>query len=154
MNKIFTKILDNIERPPVQGLLMLFLMLVLMLGGYALQYAGIMSMHERFPWMIVTACLLIYAVFSSVSSIATGNMNQYWSQSIFSFFGITIIGGLLAWGISGLTIFDAGSYSWLFQVVMWVYVIFMAIVRSMRNIVDFAQKEEWSRPKVRNNKNN
>ncbi len=150
MNIFFTKLSDNIERPPVQGVLMLLLMLLLILGGYALQYTGMMPMHERFPWMIVTACLLIYAVFSSVSSIATGNMNQYWSQSIFTFLGITILGGLLAWWISGLAIFDAGSYSWLFQVVMWVYVIFMAIVRSMRNIVDFAQKEEWNSPKLRN----
>ena len=76
-------------------------------------------------------------------------MNIYFRDSVYSFAALAVTAGYTAFLFSGLSIFEAGSYSWLFKVVFFVYLVFMSIVRFMKVVSDFAQKEEWNAPKLR-----
>ena len=44
---------------------------------------------------------------------------------------------------------EAGPYKWIYIVVTIGYLVFLCILSAMRKIVDFAQREEWNQPRLR-----
>jgi hypothetical protein len=139
----------NAKDPIVQALIVLSLTLIVMICSFILQKIDPSFVSLKFYWLTTTAFMLFYAVFNSISSIASNDGLAFWGRSMYSYMGLAVSSGLLAWGFSGVSIFDAGSYSWLFKVVTVVYIVFMTVVRSMKTIVEFAQKEEWNSPNLR-----
>lgn len=119
------------------------------IGGGALSWTGILDTGERFPWMVAASFMLLFAVFNSVLSLSCVNMSKYYGASIYSFAGLALMAGLLAWLLSGLTISEAGSYRWIYIVVSIGYMIFLGMMSFMRIIVEFAQREEWNHPRLR-----
>lgn len=93
-------------------------------------------------WVNAIAILLFYALFNSVLSIASKDMNQYWFKSIITYVALCLFGGLTAWMITGVSIDDAGSFRWLYMVFTLGYIIFLSLVRAMRKIVLMAQKQD------------
>ena len=63
--------------------------------------------------------------------------------------GLALTTGLFAWFVSSLSIGEAGSYKWIYFVVTIGYLVFLSMMGFMKNIVDFAQKEDWSHPRLR-----
>ncbi|MGK0452465.1 MAG: hypothetical protein ACJAXE_003142, partial [Neolewinella sp.] len=43
-------------------------------------------------------------------------------------------------------------YKWIYFVVTFGYLVFLSMIAFMKKIVEFAQKEEWNRPKLRQKK--
>lgn len=111
--------------------------------------ADIMKPGIRFPWMTAASLMLCFAVFNSVSSLVSASMVKYWGRSVYAFMGLATANGLLAWAISGLSISQAGSYRWIYVVVTIGYLIFLGMMAFMRSIVEFAQREEWNHPRLR-----
>ena len=118
-------------------------------GALFLKWTGLLEVGERFPWMVAASFLLCFSVFNSIYSLTSGNMSRYYGASVYSFAGLALISGLLAWALSSLSISEAGSYRWIFIVVSIGYMVFMGMVSFMRAIVEFAQKEEWNHPRLR-----
>ncbi len=138
--------------PFLQGGICLAASVLFMLVAKGIQLTGMMEVSGRFFWMTATVFMLCFAVFNSVFLLSAGNIMRYWGRSLYSFLGLSLISGLLAWLISTLSIGEAGSYRWLYLVIFVVYLVFMAIMVTMRNIVDFAQREEWNHPRIRKNR--
>lgn len=113
---------------------------------------GIIPVSERFPWMTAAAFLLLFSIFNTVGSIFSVNRSQYWRRSIYSFIGLALSSGLLAWAFSSLSISEAGSYRWIFFVLTLGYLVFVSIMNIARTIVEFAQREEWNHPRIRQKK--
>jgi len=107
---------------------------------------------NTWPWLCATSFLLFYAVFNAIMSATSANLMKYWGRSIYSFVGLAVFSGLMAWAFSGLSIGAAGSYKWMFFVVGFVYLVFLSMVAFMKQIVEFAQKEEWNKPKLKQRK--
>ncbi len=99
--------------------------------------------------MIAASFMLLYAVGNSIFSVSSDNMAKYWGQSIYSFMGLAAASGLVAWGLSGLSIGQAGSYRWIYIVVTIGYLVFLSMMGVLRTIVAFAQREEWNQPRKR-----
>ena len=112
--------------------------------------AGKGGASETFPWLVSTAFVLFFAIFNSVLSLSAKDLNQYWGRSIAAFILLAGAGIGTAWGLSGIAIDDAGSYRWLYMVVGISYLVFLSLLGAMKNIVEFAQREEWNRPRRRN----
>jgi hypothetical protein len=119
-------------------------------GGEAAE--GLADGGNRFPWLAVTAFMLFFAIFNAVFSVASKELFKYWSRSIYAYMGLAGLGGLIAWGLSGLSIWEAGSYSWMYIVVTVGYLVFISMITMMRKVVEFAQREEWNAPKIRQKK--
>ena len=69
-------------------------------------------------------------------------------------FAVLVAGsGLVAWVLSGISLNEAGSYRWIFIVLAAVYIVFLSMMGFMKKIVEFAQKEEWNHPRIRNKQN-
>ncbi|MBC6996231.1 hypothetical protein QWY85_08775 [Neolewinella lacunae] len=108
--------------------------------------------NNRWPWLCAASFLLFFALFNAIMSATSANLMKYWGRSIYSFLGLAIGSGLLAWAFSGLSIYQAGSYKWIFFVVTFGYLVFLSMIAVMKKVVDFAQKEEWNSPKLRQRK--
>lgn len=113
---------------------------------------GLMEVPVRFPWMASAAFMLLFALFNSVFSLSSENMMKYWGRSVYSFMGLAVGAGLLAYLFSSLSIGEAGSYKWIYMVVSFGYLVFLSMMATMRKVVEFAQKEEWNQPRIRNRK--
>ena len=149
MQKLGTYLYDNLFNPVVQAALTLFLIISVSLIGMALRPANIVDIGPAFPWLAATSFLLFFAVFNAVGSLTVENLNKYWGRSMLSFLVLGVVSGLVAWGLSTMTIDEAGSYRWLFFVVGFGYLVFLSLLGFMRAIVRFAQREEWNAPRIR-----
>ena len=123
--------------------------LAITLAGKLAGLMGVFEVHERFPWLSAASFMLLFAIFNSIFSLSSSNTQQYWSRSMFSFMGLAVANGLVAWLFSSLTISEAGSYRWIYVVVTIAYLVFMSMMGFMKKIVEFAQREEWNQPRLR-----
>ncbi len=55
----------------------------------------------------------------------------------------------MAYLFSSLSLNEAGSYRWIFTVLSFGYLVFLSILGFVKRIVEFAEKEDWQRPKKR-----
>ena len=92
---------------------------------------------------------MMFAVFNSIISVTAKSGMEYWGKSMTSYTILMVVSGLIAWGISGETIFEAGSFSWIFIVMTFCYLVFISMMNLLRKIVGFAMKEEWNQPRLR-----
>ena len=103
---------------------------------------GVGTTGSNSPWVMMTAGILFYALCSSVLSLKTKHQNKYWREAILSFIGLMVASGLLATLLSGLSIDEAGSFRWIFVVLSFGYLVFIAIVRLIRKIVEIAIEQD------------
>ena len=106
----------------------------------------------KWAWLTAASFLLFFALFNAIMSASADNLMKYWGRSIYAFIAVAVGSGLLAWAFSGLPIGEAGSYKWIFFVVTFGYLVFLSMIAFMKQIVEFAQKEEWTKPKLRSRK--
>jgi peptidoglycan/LPS O-acetylase OafA/YrhL len=124
--------------------------LIFMLGSLA--FKETLAVRPEKPWVFACTFLIFFIVFNVVFSLNAENTEKYWVQSMISFV-INLLGlGGLAYLVSGLSITEAGSFKWLFTVITISYIIFMGIVRTLKSIVEYAEKEEWNQPKLKKRK--
>ncbi len=138
----------KLQNPIYQAVMLLAAVLIFNLGSMAFKGAG-MEIEQRFPWTIAASFLLFFAAMNAIMSIFTKNMDNYWSRSILSFIGLAAVSALLAQLFSGLTMSEAGSYKWIYIVLTIGYLVFLLMLTAMRKIVDFAEREEWNQPRLR-----
>lgn len=144
-----SSLFDKAYDPIVQAAIVFGLGIIVMIGGKLFNFASILSVSDRFPWMTAAAFILFFAMFNSIFSLASKDMNKYWGRSMMSYVGLVLGSGLMAYLFSSIPIKEAGSYRWIIIVLTFGYLVFMSIVRFMKNIVEFAEKEEWNSPKQR-----
>lgn len=138
----------KLQNPIFQGIAILAVVLVFNIGAIIFRSVG-MDVEQRFPWTIAASFLLFFAAMNAVLSVFSPNTDKYWSRSVLCFAGLAVGSALLAQLFSGLTMNDAGPYKWLYIVLTIGYIVFLLILTAMRKIVDFAQREEWNQPKLR-----
>ncbi|THH41335.1 hypothetical protein [Neolewinella litorea] len=136
--------------PVLQAGGVLAMVFIVDLFGLIITGANAENVSSRFPWLCAASFMLFFALFNAVLSAAAANPAKYWGRSIYSFMGLAVGAGLLAWAFSGLTISEAGSYRWIYLVVSVGYLVFLGMIALIKNVVNFAQREEWTRPRLKN----
>jgi hypothetical protein len=135
---------------PVMQAAMLFVAgFVVMLFSKILSWMGIFEANQKFPWRTAAAFILLFAIFNSITSLSSKNLNNYWLKSMASFGVLAVASGFLAYLFSSLSINEAGSYRWIFTVLTFGYLVFLSILGFIKRIVEFAEKEDWQHPKKR-----
>lgn len=122
---------------------------MLMLGGVALDKIRVMSMDPLYPWSIATAFMLLFALLNSISSLQSNDFARYWGASMYSYLGLALACGLMAWLTSGIPVGKAGSYKFIYLVVSVGFLVFLSLINMVKKIVNFAEKEEWNQPRKR-----
>jgi MFS family permease len=136
--------LDRTYNPIMQAACALGFAFILMLLLQALKWSGAMVVSSRIFWIIGGTAILSYALFNSVLSLSSKDMNKYWVYSTASYAVLMVASGGLAYLFSAMTISQAGSFRWIFMVLTFGYLLFLSMMRFMRKIVQIAQKEDDS----------
>lgn len=142
-------LLERGKNPFIQAVITIAASLIISLIGMSVGGIGITEVTGMFAWLSAASFLLLFAVFNSVISLVAKDTSKYWGQSMSSFMIIAVVNAIVASLLSGIGIFDAGSATWIYTVIALGYLIFLGIVVTMKNIVAFAQREEWSQPRRR-----
>lgn len=149
MDNTDQSIFEKAYNPFLQAGLTLGAIIVVILGAKLVKLTGIIYVTDRFPWMTAAAFLLFFAMFNSIFALSSENMLKYWGRSIYSFMGLAVASGLVAYLFSSLSINEAGSYRWIYIVLTFGYLVFLSMMTFMKRIVEFAQREEWNHPRIR-----
>ncbi len=144
--------MDRAVSPVFQAVMTLGGIIIVSVIAKLIGWTGLFDISQRFPWLTAASFMLCFSLFNSVFLLSSKNTGRYWGRSLYSFMGLAVTGGLVAWGISSLSIFDAGSYSWIYIVLSVAYLVFLSMMTFMRNIVEFAEREEWHHPRMRRRK--
>lgn len=145
-------ILERKFDPLYQAAFVLAVALVINILAMLVRSTDAVGVGNRFPWLIAAAMMLFYAMVNVILSVSSQNLMRYWGRSIYAFMGVALGAGLLAWAFSQESISQAGSYKWIYAVVTFCYLVFLGMITMMRKVVEFAQKEEWNSPKIRQKK--
>ena len=138
-----------VSNPLLQAVLLFGLNLLVTTIQKLLEWSTLLVSNNHFPWLSAASFLFMFALMNSLTMLTIKEQNKYYSQSITSFVGLAVILALTAYLFSGLSIWDAGSYSWIYIVLTIGYAIIFGIISLMKNVVDFAQREEWNQPRIR-----
>ncbi len=111
------------------------------------------DVDPTFPWMVVAAFALLFAISSSFYVAFNTNFNAYFYKALASYLGLILLLSFLAYFLTGISIGDAGFYKWIIYVISFCFMVFLSLVNAVKRIVDFAQKEEWHQPNLRKHKN-
>ncbi len=134
--------LDKTYNPLLQAAYALGFAATCMLFVQILKWSGVMVLNNRFYWIIAGTAILSYALFNSILSLSSKDMNKYWAYSTGSYAVLMVSCGGLAYLFSSMTITQAGSFRWIFMVLTFGYLLFLSMMRFMRKIVNIAQKED------------
>jgi len=93
-------------------------------------------------WIVATAMMLCYIILNSIVALKIEPILPYWGLSVV--FYIVLLAFSYGWSymLSGKGIDEVGSFRWLWLVLTLVYMVFFAIARSVKRIVDFANKQD------------
>lgn len=144
-NSFYAQAID----PARQAGLVFALSLGALIVAKLLQSTGLSEFQDHFPWTIATSFMLFFIVFNTVFSLSSPDMNKYWVRSVSCYVVLAIVSALTAYLTSSIPFGEAGTFKWLFIVFSFSYLIFLSMVRFMRNIVEFAEREDWQAPKKR-----
>lgn len=134
--------------PPLkQALMVLGISIFFMVCGWLSNRMGLIEGDPLFAWSVATAFMLLFAVLNSLLSISAANALRYWRDSMYSYTGLAALNALSAWGASGISIGNAGSYKWIYFVITFSFLVFLSMVNLMKRIVRFAEREEWNQPR-------
>ncbi len=136
--------------PVLQAGVVLAIVFVVDLFGLIVAGTDTVGVSNRFPWLCAASFMLFFSLFNAVLSASAPSTAKYWGRSLYSFMGLAVGAGLLAWAFSGLTISEAGSYRWIYLVVTVGYLVFLSLISAIKNVVNFAQREEWNQPRLKN----
>ena len=135
-------IIEKGMNPLVQATILVVLIICIVGVAKLLDLSNVLEMEKTFPWLIAASLLLFYAIMNSIVSLATKKVHNYWFKSICGFAGLAITSGVVAWLFSSLSVYEAGSYSWIYIVITVVYLVFVSIMNLMRKIVEIAVKQD------------
>ncbi len=128
--------------PHYQFVVILGLAVVLMLFSSLLPTAPYASTAGIMPWVVLCGMILFFALINSILSFSATDGSKYWMQSVFSFGALLIVGGILAWAISGVSINEAGSVRWIYFVLTFGYLVFLSIVNLIKFFVALARRQD------------
>jgi hypothetical protein len=135
-------ILDSNVSPYKQLLIALGLAVALMVLSKVMPTVPYSKTSHLLPWTSLCGAILFYAITNCILSFGAGENKNYWLQSIICYVILLFAGGVIAWMVTGVGIFDAGTVSWIYVVLSLGYLVFLSIVNVIKFVVFLAQRED------------
>jgi hypothetical protein len=93
-------------------------------------------------WTNHIAMVLFYILANCMLSLGSDSNLRYVRDSIFAYLALVFVGGLISYGISGMSLDTAGSFRWILMVLSMGYLIFLAMINTMKFVVTLAKKQD------------
>lgn len=119
---------------------------------YALQIE-----NPKYAWQVSVTLTLFYAMSVSVLHTISDDLKVSWQKSIIGYFAYIIPSQLVAWGVSGISFGELGTFRMIYIVVTICFIIFMVIATAVRQLVEFTEakdREKERRERIKKNQQN
>lgn len=93
-------------------------------------------------WLVGTAMVLFYIILNTILGFGSKEMMSYYRDSIYGFLLILVFLVFTGRWLTGKSIFEVKTYSWIIFVFAIVYLVFLTIQSLMRKIVSLALKQD------------
>jgi hypothetical protein len=130
------------EKPLHQALLVAAMIFVFSLVDFVMPHNNTLLDAHSGPWIVSTSMVLCFVIMNSLIALRIENVLPYWSRSVMFYLGLLIFGYGWSLLLSGKHIDDVGSFRWLWFVLTMVYMVFFTIARSVKRVVDIANKQD------------
>lgn len=137
-----SRLIDIFEKPKHQAALSATLIVVLSLVDFILPHSTTLLEPNSGTWIVATAMVLCYVILNAIVALRIINVIPYWSQSVMFYLALLAFSYGWSYMLSGKTIDEVGSFRWLWFVLTLVYMVFFTIARSMKRIIDIANRQE------------
>lgn len=97
---------------------------------------------ERSAWVVTAAMLLFYILFNSISTFAAPSLIRNWSRSIYGMGGLSAIGFLISYLLSGKGISDMPGFNEVLMIVFIGFIVLKSIATSIKGIVLFIKQRD------------
>ena len=135
-------IFDKPFNPMYQGLLVIALYAFLLGFIMLLKMFKWVNFQPLDYWKYATSMILFYVMLCCVFCFSTKDKIIYYRNSIFTYLILLILFSLISQFQSGLSIFEAESYSWILTVFSIIFVVMLTIINLVRKIVEVAIKQD------------
>lgn len=132
----------QILNPIHQALLAASLIVLLVLADTLFPHNDEFLDEGYSSWALATAVMLCFSLFNTILSLKFEKIITYWSRSALSLIALMVFSYAICYFISGKHIDEAGTFRWLWLVVIFTWLIFFTIARSMKRIVEIALKQD------------
>lgn len=152
MRRNLESLANRTNDPLVQAAIIVMLCFVFNAVAKIVNFLGFFRINDRQYWIFAATFLFTYIIFNSLLSTKASSLLKYWGRSIYSFLGSAVLLCLMAYLFSSMTMDEAGSFRWLLGILSLTYLVFMIIMTLSRKIIEFAEQEEWNKPRSRRNR--
>lgn len=149
MSQLLSYLLNKADQPYYQAGMMQALAILITVFGLLGNKMGLVSVGDLYPWLCATALLLVFALMNSVFFLRATDTRKYWQDSMTSFIALGVASMLIAWLLSGTSLGNAGSFRWIYTVLVIGYLVFISMMSFLKRIVTFAEQEDWQAPRKR-----
>ena len=136
------KVIMFLEKPTNQALLVLAMIVVFTLLDYFLPHVNTLLEVNSGSWIVATAMIFFFVILNSLIALRIVNIVPYFSRSIVLYVALLVISYGWCYLLSGKHIDEVGSFRWLWFVLTITYMVFFSIARSVKRVVDIADKQD------------
>lgn len=147
MSESPSSIFNRAIHPLYQGGFVFGVFIFFLVLRIALDRLNALDWNKEDIWLYCTSMALFFIIINSIFGFTTKDKNRYYRDSLFTYTGLLIVFILLGKWISGKSVFEAETYSWILLVFSVVFIVFLTIINLVRKIVEIALKQE---NKIRN----
>ena len=134
MNNQFAK--EDLMPPKIQVFIFGGIALLGMLG------ASIVARDNLTIWLIGVSCLLLFSIMNNGMSFFAVNYKMYLIHSVYAFMFLLIgVVGLFTL-LSGVSVFEAGSYRVIVIMVLIANFLFMAMITTVKGILSLLEEKD------------
>lgn len=129
-------ILEKLSHPLIQVLLVFILFLV---SNLIFKF---FTAEPNFPWTLAIAFQLLFIIYNIILGLINKPKKWYWMYSLAGFVILMFVNSFMAKSLSGLSMDQAGTYRWIYFVLLPVFFLFIGITTLIRKIVALAEQED------------
>jgi len=111
-------------------------------GGFLMMIIAGLVGNTLNVWLVSASMLLLFSVLVNIQSLLVPNFKEYTKKAMYSFVITFIALGLLSRLVSGISVFDAGSYRTIYIVILVSYFFFLAIIMFIKGVIGFLLEKD------------
>lgn len=137
-----SRLITVFSKPLHQVALVVCMIILFSLVDWVLPHQNVLFDANSGPWTVATAMILCFVILNAIVALRIEPILPYWRSSVMFYIGLLVFCYGWCYLLSGKHIDEVGSFRWLWIVLTLVYMVFFAIARSMKRIVDLAIRQD------------
>ena len=104
--------------------------------------SSIIGSETKMPWTLAIAFQLLYIIYSVIIGLLNKSKWQYWSAAVAGYVILMFVNSFVAGKVSGISMDEAGTYRWIYFILIPIFLLFILITSLVKKIVTMAEQDD------------